>query len=306
MTAETTTPDRERDHRGGHARDRREGWRNEIAAMLELDPAELFDAARLVDDLGLDSLAMMRLFAWLDVKGVSAANRNALQRIGDVFALLERMPARGDVSLVVVGMRTGDDRAGLGPAAVTGLPSAAGRRSPLAPVLSSHAYQLTPIQETDLPFLYALAVHPESSYRWRYRGNPPSPEEFTAELWGQVLTQFVARNATSGEPAGLVVSYAADLAQGHASIGAVFTPDHAGTGLAAEITALFVRYLFHTFRLHKVYLEVPGFNWPQVESGAGRLFQVEGVLRDHDFYAGRYWDKYVCAVYPPVGDARTE
>jgi RimJ/RimL family protein N-acetyltransferase len=108
----------------------------------------------------------------------------------------------------------------------------------------------------------------------------------------------VARTAGKGEPAGHVVAYDADLAQGHASIGALFTPDHAGTGQAAEVTAVFVRYLFHTFRLHKLYLEVPGFNWPQVRSGAGRFFHVEGVLRDHDHYAGRYWDSYVCAIYP--------
>jgi len=289
----------------GQAHDRRDGWRREIAEMLELEPAALPDNTRLVDDLGLDSLAMMSLLAWLDAKGVSAANRNALQCVGDVLALLERLPAKGGVSLVVVGERAGHGPAAHGPAAATGLPSLASRRSPLAPVLNTHAYRLTPIEEGDLAFLYTLAVHPETSYRWRYRGNPPPPEEFTAELWGQVLVQYVARSVTTGEPAGLVVAYAADLAQGHANVGAVFTPAHAGTGLAAEVTALFVRYLFHTFRLRKLYLEVPGFNWPEVKSAAGQLFQVEGVLRDHDFYAGRYWDKYLCAIYPPAGDARS-
>jgi RimJ/RimL family protein N-acetyltransferase len=187
----------------------------------------------------------------------------------------------------------------LGPTATTGLLPAR-RRSALAPVLDSPAYQLTPIQESDLDFLYALATHPETGYRWRYRGNPPTQQQFGADLDGGVLVQYVARDRNTGEPAGHVVAYSADLAQGHASVGAMFSPDHAGTGLAAEITALFVRYLFHTFRLHKLYLEVPGFNWPQVESGAGRLFQVEGVLREHDFYAGRYWDKHICAIYPPA------
>jgi RimJ/RimL family protein N-acetyltransferase/aryl carrier-like protein len=277
--------------------DGRDTWRQEIAELLELDPAMLADRAALVDELGLDSMAMMTLFGWLDTKGVTAANRDGLHRVGDILELLERLPAGPRVSIVMSDPPPG--------AAITGLPPVARsrRRDALAPVLGNHAYRLTPIKESDLDFLYLLATHPETGFRWRYRGNPPSPPQFAADLWGQVLVQYVARETATGEPAGLVLAYAADLAQGHASVGAVFTPEHTGTGLAAEITGLFVRYLFHTFRLRKLYLEVPGFNWAQVESGASRLFQVEGVLRDHDFYAGRYWDKYVCAIYAPADDS---
>lgn len=262
----------------------RDAWRQEIAELLDLDPAALADHADLTTELGLDSLAMMTLAGWLATKGVPSTG---LRRVGDVFERLER-PHR--LSVVVTGGESG-------PTATTGLLPARPRAT-LAPVLASGDYRLAPIQEQDLDFLYLLATHPETGYRWRYRGNPPPPQEFGADLWGQVLVQYVARVVGTGEPAGHVVAYGADLANGHASVGALFTPDHAGTGRAAEITAVFVRYLFHTFRLRKLYLEVPGFNWPQVESGAGRQFTVEGVLRDHDFYAGRYWDKYVCAIYP--------
>lgn len=271
--------------------DPRDGWRREIAELLELDPAALRDEARLTGELGLDSMAMMTLFAWLETKGISAVDRDGLRRVGDILGLLARLPAR--LSVVMT------DAPAPGPASTAGL-LPAHRRPTLAPTLSTAAYQLTPIQESDLDFLYLLATHPETGFRWRYRGNPPSHQQFAADLYGHVLVQYVARVVTTGEPAGHVVAYEADLAQGHASIGAMFTPDHAGVGRAAEITAVFARYLFHTFRLHKLYLEVPGFNWPQVASGAGRLFQVEGVLRDHDFYAGRYWDKRVCAIYPEL------
>ena len=128
---------------------------------------------------------------------------------------------------------------------------------------------------------------------------PPPPDRFAADLHAQVLVQFVVRATDSGEPAGLVVAYAADLAQGHAYVAAAFAPGRSGTGLAADIGAVFIRYLFHTFPLRKLYLEVPGFNWPQLRSAAGRLFHVEGVLRGHDYYAGRHWDRYLCAIYPP-------
>ena len=70
------------------------------------------------------------------------------------------------------------------------------------------------------------------------------------------------------------------------------------SGMGALAVAMFARYLFHTFPLVKLYLEVPGYNWDQVSSGEDRLFKVEGVLRDHEYYAGRAWDKYLCAIYP--------
>ncbi|TDV52317.1 GNAT family N-acetyltransferase [Actinophytocola oryzae] len=255
--------------------------RHELAELLELDPSALTDDARLTDDLGLDSLAMMTLSGWLVARGVSARPRT----VGDVLQALDGIR----LSVVVTdGERGAASTAGLLPPRP---------RSPLTPVLGNAVYRLTPIQQADLDFLYLLAAGAETGYRWRYRGNPPSQQQFAADLFGQELVQFVARGTASGEPAGHVVAYDHDIAQGHASVGAVFAPGHAGTGQAAEITAVFIRYLFHTFRLHKVYLEVPGFNWPQVESGAGTLFEVEGVLKEHDFYAGRYWDKYVCAVY---------
>ncbi|MEV0719582.1 GNAT family protein [Asanoa sp. NPDC050611] len=275
------------------ASDTREEWRRDLAAALDRDPADLPDAARLTDDLTLDSLDMLSLLAWLQGRGVTSTDRSGLQRIGQVLDLVARAGQRPGLSVVVV-----PD----GPTAAANGVTSMGRgrpQDPLAPVLADAAFLLTPIQEGDLPFLYTLATHPDVSYRWRYRGNPPPPERFAADLWGRVLVQLVARTTAEGAPAGLVVAYDADLAHGHAKIGAVFAPEYAGTGLPAGATALFVRYLFHTFPLRKLYLEVPGFNWELVSSGAGRLFTVEGVLRDHDFYAGRYWDKHLCAIYRP-------
>jgi RimJ/RimL family protein N-acetyltransferase/aryl carrier-like protein len=279
----------------------REDWRQQLGDVLGRDPAGLTDSARLADDLALDSLAMMTLVAWLDGNGVRV-DAGLLQRVEDVLGLLARLPSGRQVSLAV---RTpaGGDGPTLRATGATDLPVLPAPVSPLEPVLADHAFRLTLIRDDDIGFLYALAAHPQTGFRWRYRGAPPPPERFAAELWSQVLVQYVARRADTGEPAGLVVAYAPDLTGGHAFVGSVFRPEHTGAGLAAGATAMFVRYLFHTFPLRKLYLEVPGFNWPALRSGAGALFEVEGVLRDHDFYAGRYWDKYLCAIYPPARPA---
>jgi RimJ/RimL family protein N-acetyltransferase/aryl carrier-like protein len=291
----------------GAAAGRHAGWRAELADLLAVDEAVLTDDALLVDDLGLDSLAMMTVVGWLAERAVRlTAGAPRLTRVGDVLALLDQRPAGDRVTLVFTG-------AGADPAHPAGPADVGGRAEPPPgdpavgvdpPALQTDAFRLAQVDQADVGFLHALASHPQTSFRWRYRGAPPPLERFAAELWAQVLVQYVVRRVDTDEPAGHVVAYAADAGQGHAYLGAVFLPDYSGTGLAADAVALFTRYLFHTFPLRKLYLEVPGFNWPLLRSAAGRLFEVEGVLRDHDYYAGRYWDKYVCAIYPAAGAGR--
>jgi RimJ/RimL family protein N-acetyltransferase/aryl carrier-like protein len=275
------------------AHDQREADRQELADLLDLDPTALPDSARLHEELGLDSLARLSLLTWLETRGVAVGtDRDVLASVGDVLSLLEKSSSPG-LSITVVG---GPELRTPGPADIA-LPRASGPSQTLAPRLVTPALRLTPIEPDDIGFLYTLATAPETSFRWRYRGAPPQFERFVDELWGQVLVQYVARRAEDHQPVGHVVAYAATQGLRHAYIGAVFHPPYAGTGLAAQAVSLFVNYLFHTFPLRKLYLEVPGFNWPQVQSGAGRLFQVEGILRDHDYYAGRSWDSYLCAIH---------
>jgi RimJ/RimL family protein N-acetyltransferase len=265
--------------------------RDELAGLLDLDPESVVDGARLVEDLNLDSLAMMSVLAWLESHGVTIADERARPAtVGEVLALLER-PAGFPGMTITIG---GSDRELPGPAEVPGLPAPS---SPLTPILADSAFRLAPVQPGDTDFLYWLSIQPETCFRWRYRGAPPPYDRFAADLWSRVLVQFVVRRGEAGEPVGLVVAYAADSTMRHAYLGAVFVPQHTGTGLAAQAVSTFVAYLFHTFPLHKLYMEVPGFNWSQLASGAGKLFQVEGHLPEHDYYAGQYWDKRICAIY---------
>lgn len=263
----------------------RETHRADLAALLERDLAALPDDARLIDDLGLDSLAMMTVLTWLDTRGVVIGNPAALTSVGDVLAMLDR-PG------VSVRMADGSP----GPAGLPALPRPAPTADPLVPVLETAAFRLRPVQQSDLTALYTLAIHPQTAFRWRYRSAQPTMDTFARELWTGVLVQYVVRPARGDDAAGLVVAYSP--AEGHAYLGAVFDPAHTGSGLAAQAVMAFARYLFHSFPLRKLYLEIPEFNMPQLRSGAGRLFQVEGVLREHCYHAGRWWDQHIAAIYP--------
>lgn len=288
----------------------RDDDRQQLAEVLDLDPASLADAVRLRDDLALDSLAMMSLLTWLETRGVQTVDSAGQPvTVGDVLALLEHTAVTG-VSVRVAGSRTSP----AGPADVTlarwlpprdrgsGFPEPGGLAPAadgvgLAPTLSDATVRLTPVGPDDVRFLYSLAVHPQTCFRWRYRGVPPPVERFAADLWSQVLVQFVVRRTENQEPVGHVVAYGAEIGHGHTYIGAVFQPAYTGTGLAARAAMMFIRYLFHAFPLRKLYMEVPEFNWPQLRSGENQLFRVEGRLRDHEHFAGRYWDRLLCAIY---------
>jgi RimJ/RimL family protein N-acetyltransferase/aryl carrier-like protein len=288
MTTTESDPALRTDPSGPEAR--REARRRDLATLLELDPALLSDQALLVEDLGLDSLAMMTVISWLAEQGVViGTDRGRLASVADV---LDLMP-KSTVSIVVTGTHNGNR---LDPGRVPG-PALPRPASPLVPVLENRIFRLTPIEDADVGFLYDLATRPETCFRWRFRGAPPPFDRFVAELWTLVVVQFVVRRTEDDQPVGHVVAYSANRDHGHCYVGAVFSPGHTGTGFAAQATELFVRYLFHSFAFRKVYLEIPGYNWDLVRSGEGRLFDVEGVLREHDYHAGRYWDQYLCAIH---------
>jgi hypothetical protein len=147
-----------------------------------------------------------------------------------------------------------------------------------------------------LEAMYALAVSEEVGFRWRFHGRVVGPEEFSATLWNDVLTQLVAVRTSDGAPVAWLAAYSPNLRDGHARLAVAAWPDFHGRVSCWEAVFLFVRYLFANWAFRKLYAEVREFNLDQFGSGAGRLFDVEGVLKAHAFHDGRYWDQYVLAV----------
>ena len=63
-----------------------------------------------------------------------------------------------------------------------------------------------------------------------------------------------------------------------------------------EAVLLFLGYLFRQFPLRKVCAEMLSFNYADVASGAGRFFNVDGIMKEHEYYDGQYWDMYILSV----------
>ncbi len=177
-------------------------------------------------------------------------------------------------------------------------PGAAGPADELgAPKIATRRVQLRVVTPGDTPFLYTIATSPAVSYRWRYRGATPSPDQFAHELWQGVLAQFLLVKRDSGVPVGLQTAYQADLANRTCYFALLGDMSGPSSGLMLEGALLFVTYLFHTWDFRQIYAEVPGYTMDAMASGMGRYFEEEGRLRDHSFHAGRFWDLHLLAIH---------
>jgi RimJ/RimL family protein N-acetyltransferase/aryl carrier-like protein len=265
---------------------RRDGWqvvRGVVAELLAVHE-DVLDADALLGDLALDSLQLMQLRLFLQDEGATVAADGLIgQSLGQVAELWAAAAA---------------SKSGSEAAAVERGPGPDNDDGDLAPVVSEAGVSIVPfVARRHLDFLYSLAVDPATGYRWRYRGEMISPERFQAEVNEQVLVQCVVVSNESSQPLGHVVAYQANFRSGHAHLGAAFMPALVGEGIGAVAVRMFVRYLFQVYPLRKLYLEVPEFNMDFVRSGLGRYLTPEGVLGGHDYYAGRYWDRHILAIY---------
>ncbi len=165
--------------------------------------------------------------------------------------------------------------------------------------------RLRPIAEPDLPSLYASALDPQWSHRWRYRGSTPSFADFASGLFAGVLSQYLIERTLDGRVVGLTSCYNARVDQGWAYLGftrVASSPSRQSSEML-EGGFLFISFLFRTWPFRKLYAEISGWNWEQFETGAGGFFTLEGVLKDHEFFDGRFWDYRVVSITREAWDA---
>ncbi len=75
-----------------------------------------------------------------------------------------------------------------------------------------------------------------------------------------------------------------------ADIGYELAPDHWGRGYATEAARAMVAYGFTTLRVHRSWAECVADNIASARVLEKLGMTLEGRLRDHQRYKGRYWD----------------
>ncbi len=173
--------------------------------------------------------------------------------------------------------------------------------SPL--VLLARSLRLRTIEPRDHRGLYELVTHQDTLFRWQYGGVLPTFDDFVRDLTKPgVLAQFVVVRAGKNLPLGIVNAYRPDLRSGTVYIGEVLAPPLQGTGAGVIAMALFVRYLFTNWNFRKFYMETLSYNLTQFRSVVGTAFEIEGRLKDHYYYQGKYYDMFILAMTREVAE----
>jgi hypothetical protein len=115
-------------------------------------------------------------------------------------------------------------------------------------------------------------------------------------------SRAVVVDESIGQRIGFAYTFNTDLSNGRTSIAFVCDPMHQGSGLFYRGIWLFVDYLFDAFPFTNIYGQSLEFNFEQFESDGARrlnlddLFRIEGVIKEHEYLAGRWWDEYLIAM----------
>lgn len=160
----------------------------------------------------------------------------------------------------------------------------------------SERLRLRPFQAADLQAFVAYRRDPDVA---RYQSWSPSygiadAERFLAEQREVVLgqpgawIQLAATQLSDGALAGDCAVHVREDDHATAEIGVTFSPDHQGTGLAAEAVAAVVGHLFEHHGLHRVVAETDDRN-----VAAQRLFTRAGFRCEARFVeAERFKDEW--------------
>lgn len=160
-----------------------------------------------------------------------------------------------------------------------------------ARALGGPGVELRPVTPADVDWLYGLLVH-DQGLRWRYRGRTPSPATFATDLWHGVHSQYVAWGG-GNERQGIVGLFNANQIASHCHFFAVAAPG--GELVTVRAGGLLIDWAFSDLGFDKLWIEAPEFNLQQFES-LRRIADVEGHLKDFDYWRGRYWAMYILSI----------
>jgi hypothetical protein len=160
------------------------------------------------------------------------------------------------------------------------------------------------LRPDDYDELYEFVTVADGGLSDRFHGETPSPQDFVKGLWVGVLVQFVAE--WKGEPIGLLVAHSPNLLDGTCRLALIAYRESHNRAHEAALRQ-FIDYLLANWEIRRMYVEVSERQRPEFLARGGHLFSEEGCLREHEFYEGRYWSRYIYGLrrdqWPNTGSA---
>ncbi len=161
---------------------------------------------------------------------------------------------------------------------------------------------LRPIEREDLDALWRWLNDPAVMYFWAEPALT-SRDELESRYQAGGLGGSTGRvhwlliETLEGEAIGRVGYVDLDRRNRRAEIAIqIGEPAYWGRGYGRDALVAFLGHLFHELNLHKVWLRVEAFNERARRAYEACGFRRDGVLREHTFLGGRYWDSIVMSI----------
>jgi RimJ/RimL family protein N-acetyltransferase len=159
--------------------------------------------------------------------------------------------------------------------------------------------ELRPIGPETIDALFDMlcGAH-ETARRWRFRGAAMERNEFERRLGDGVYAHYVAVRQRSDEIVSYVGAYDANLRDGYCYVGmAVQDRLRQRTGVGTIAMFLLLDTLFVGGPFRKVYAEAAEANLEQYGSAVGKLCEIEGCMKEHEWRDGHYSDVYLLSLW---------
>lgn len=95
---------------------------------------------------------------------------------------------------------------------------------------------------------------------------------------------------------GFAYSYEFRELDGHCLFTVALKPEYQGTGVGSFVAFQFLRYLFATYNLRKVYIHIYGSNSHSLRCAKASGFRLEGVLKEYHFCGGKFDDLLIYSI----------
>ena len=144
--------------------------------------------------------------------------------------------------------------------------------------------------------LYLRETSGAQAGRGGLEGATPPFEDWVRQRAATSLARFVVLDSGDHRRLGLVTLFNADLRNGHAHLALSSFDATRPSPLVMVGAGLAIEHAFSSWPFHKLYMDVAEYDFEQLSSGVGSLFEEEGRLRGHHYLDGRHWDHHILAV----------
>ena len=167
--------------------------------------------------------------------------------------------------------------------------------------LESSRLLLKPIGKKDLEVLHGWRNEDEFLRLCSNRRKPVGFEEFVDELNRDFDNdrhmQCVLLLKSSEEPVGTIYSYNLNLVDGYVFLTVYVSEECVGKGYGVEAVAILASHYFEAYPIHKLYMDVYGYNKHSLSTIERAGFGEEGRFKEHRFIGGQRYDLVRFAFY---------